>query len=666
MEHREEGNSVSDDRPAAAEDQQFEWHRIDPGAIEPGDVTTVIAGDRAIAITRTQEGFGALDNRCPHQGGPLGEGQIEDGYLICPWHGYEYDPHTGAPPEGYGDDATVYAIQERDDGVFVELPVFHYEPTLMDQMVDVMTDWGVDTVFGMVGHSNLGLAEAMRRAEGEGRLRYYGIRHEGAGAFAASAYSKLTHRPAACFSIAGPGATNLLTGLWDAKVDRVPILALTGQVQTQVLGPGAFQEIPLAGAFEAVSEWSQTVLKPSNASELMALAIKHAVVKRDVAHLIFPDEVQELPGLEDPPSRPREGRISTTEVGPSPDDLERAIELLRGSERPAIIIGNGGRPFRDEIVAFAEHLDAPLITTFKAKGTVPDDHPLACGVLGRSGTPVASAVMGRSDVLLVLGASFSNHTGISQNKPTIQVDLDRMTLGKFHPVEVGLWGDIGRTLAAMFVALPAVSRNERREDIAARWSRWRTEKLKRAGMVDGMGRMHPARVFEELSRLAPDDAVIPVDVGNNTYAFGHYFECKGRQDVLMSGYLGSIGFALPAALGAWAATQGSRKVLSIGGDGGLGQYLADFTTAVKYGMDITHVVLNNNELAKISREQISALRPVWQTKLVNPDFAEFARLCGGIGFRVEKADELAPALEAALSVQGGPALVEVQTAAKWV
>jgi thiamine pyrophosphate-dependent acetolactate synthase large subunit-like protein len=178
--------------------------------------------------------------------------------------------------------------------------------------------------------------------------------------------------------------------------------------------------------------------------------------------------------------------------------------------------------------------------------------------------------------------------------------------------------------------------------------------------------MHPSRLFAHLSRHIPENAVIPVDVGNNTYAFGHYYECHGQQDVLMSGYLGSIGYALPAALGAWAATKGGRPIVSISGDGGLGQYLADFTTAVKYGMPITHIVLNNDELAKISREQIGALRPPWQTSLVNPDFAEFARLCGGAGFSVTDPSDLDAVLEAALAVDDRPAMVEVQVAAKWV
>jgi thiamine pyrophosphate-dependent acetolactate synthase large subunit-like protein len=585
--------------------------------------------------------------------------------VICPWHGYEYDPRTGTSPDGYGDHATPYPIEEGADGVYVELPVLVESPRLMDQVVDVMLGWGIDTVFGMVGHSNLGLAEAFRRAEESGRLTYIGIRHEGAAAFAASAFGKLTGHPAACFSIAGPGATNLLTGLWDAKVDRAPILALTGQVQTQVIGPGAFQEIPLAQAFDAVAEWSQTVLSPENASELMALAVKHAVVNRDVAHLIFPDEVQEFPGLEVPPRRPIEGRIAEAGIGPPAADLSKAITLLEESSRPAVIVGNGARSHRDAIIRLAERIDAPLITTFKAKGAVPDDHPLACGVLGRSGTPTAAATMGHSDCLLVFGASFSNHTGISPRKPTIQVDFDRMALGKFHPVDVPLWGEIGRTVAALIGALSPVERPDVRAAVARRRGRWNAEKEKRAGLLDATGRLHPARVFAALSAVAPADAVIPVDVGNNTYAFGHYFECGAHQDVLMSGYLGSIGFALPAALGAWAATRGGRKIVSLSGDGGLGQYLAEFTTAVKYGMSITHVVLNNNELGKISREQVAARRPVWQTELVNPDFAAYAELCGGRGFSVRHPDELVDVFAEAIAVDDGPALVEVPVSARW-
>src|SRR4051812_16671241 len=354
------------------------WVEVDLPDIEIGRVTTVVAAGRALCVTRTADGWGVLDNRCPHQGGPLGDGQLENGYVICPWHAYEYDPQTGTPPQGFADGALAYPTRgTAAGGLEVALPVAVEQPSLMDQMVDVLTDWGLDAVFGMVGHSNLGLADALRRASEDSRLSYVGIRHEGAAAFAASGYAKLTGRPAACFSIAGPGATNLLTGLWDAKVDRAPVVALTGQVQTQVVGPGAFQEIPLGRAFEAVASFSQPVLSPGNATELAALAMKHAIVERDVAHLIFPDEVQELPGRDDPPAKPRTGRVAAGTIAPPAEQLGRAVDRLRGAQRPAIVCGNGARPFRDAVIALAEHLDAPIITTFKAKGLVGDDHPLA-------------------------------------------------------------------------------------------------------------------------------------------------------------------------------------------------------------------------------------------------------------------------------------------------
>ncbi len=646
---------------------QSEWVKVDPGGLEVDRVTTVIANGRAVCLTRTAAGYGALDNHCPHQGGPLGDGQIADGFVICPWHAYEYDPATGQPPPGFKDAATCYPVEERADGVYVELPVYEDRTSLMDQMVDVLCEWGLDTVFGMVGHSNLGLADALRKAEADGRLNYIGIRHEGAAAFAASGYAKISGRPAACLTIAGPGATNLLTGLWDAKVDRVPIVALTGQVKSQVLGPGTFQEVPLAAAFSAVAEWSQTVLVPDNATELAALAMKHAIVQRDVAHLIFPDDVQEFPGLEAPPAHPRLGRVAAAEVAPPQEELARAVEMLRSAERPVVILGHGARAFRDDVVALAEHIDAPVVTTFKAKGLIPDAHPLACGVLGRSGIPVASIHMGKADCLLVLGASFSEHTGIAGYVPTIQVDIDRMMLGKFHPVHVPLLGDIGRTVALLRDAVPAADRPAQRESVAKQWARWRAEKAERATMTDGRGRMHAAAVFAALGEVTPEDAAIAVDVGNNTYSFGRYFECKSGQSVVMSGYLGSIGFGFPAAMGVWAATRQDRphrKVVSISGDGGFGQYMAELTTAVAHKMPITHVLLNNSELGKITREQVGALRPVWQTALHNPDFSEYARICGARGFRVESAANLRDTLTAAMAVSDGPTLVEVITSAR--
>lgn len=644
-------------------DVQLEWHKVaESDELADNRVMSVTAGVTPVCLTRFKGQFGAIANRCPHQGGPLGEGQIENDFVICPWHGYEYHPITGYPPEGFSDAVEAYPVEERNDGVYVGVPVEERVRTLSDEMIETMVEWGVDTVFGMVGHSNLGVADAMRVQEEAGNLRFFGVRHEGAAAFAASGYAKLTGRPAACFAIAGPGATNLMTGLWDAKVDRVPILALTGQVDTQVLGPGAFQEIEVASAFEAVSAFSQTVLGAKNAGQLMALALKHAIIKRDVGHLIFPNEVQDLPAVEGERHFPKEGRVSATEITPPQADIEDGIRRMREAKLPLIIVGKGAKNHMDQIIAFAEALNMPVLTTFKAKGQIADDHPLSGGVLGRSGTPVASAMMGRSDCIVVLGASFSNHTGIAEYKQRIQVDSDRMALGKFDPVELAIWGDIGMTVAAWQDAMrndDVSSRDFVPAELEKRWDRWREEKANRAADDTEPNRLSSAFLFHHLSEAAPEDAVIAVDVGNNTYSFGRYFECK-RQSILMSGYLGSIGFAFPAAMGAWAAVGDKRKVLAVAGDGGFGQYLAEFTTAVKYGMNITLILLHNDQLGKISKEQRAGHWPVWQTSLTNPNFADFARNCGGAGIRVENRDDLPEALATGIA-SDLPCIVEVMS-----
>ena len=227
-----------------ATNKEVVWHKVldNKSELPEGRVKTVTAEHKGICLTHFEGKFSALDNKCPHQGGPLGEGSIENGMLRCPWHGWDFHPCTGLPPGGYDDGIETFPVKEEGNAIYVgiekEKP---HETTISDIMAETMVNWGVTKVFGMVGHSNLGLADALKRQEREGNLNFYGIRHEGAASFAASAYGKLTGKPAACFSIAGPGATNLYTGLWDAKVDRAPLLALTGQVATQVVGTGNFQ-----------------------------------------------------------------------------------------------------------------------------------------------------------------------------------------------------------------------------------------------------------------------------------------------------------------------------------------------------------------------------------------------------------------------------------------
>ncbi len=642
------------------------WHKVLDNKNELAEkrVMTVEAGHTQVCLTHFNDTFSALNNKCPHQGGPLGEGSIENGLLRCPWHGWDFNP-CGGDSEDFEDGLESYQLKIEGAAIYVgieEEPA--HEVTVTDVMAETMVNWGVNRVFGMVGHSNLGLADAFRRLEEKGKLKFIGIRHEGAAAFAASAYGKLTGKPAACFAIAGPGSTNMFTGLWDAKVDRAPILALTGQVATQVVGTGNFQEVDLVRAFQTVAEFNQRVEHQSKHAELMSLAIKHATLKRDVSHLTFPDQVQVLPAKDEKPQTP-EGRITPLDIAPPQESLEKALNMLKKARRPVIIVGHGARFNMDSIIELAEQLNCPVMTTFKAKGQISDSHRLGCGVLGRSGTPIASYFVNESDLLLVIGASFSNHTGITPKKPTIQIDFDPLALSKFHKIDCAVYGEISRStkLLKEQSSLFVENKINQEAEIVKRWEIWRAEKKNRLSEDRGKG-ISSMAVFDALTKLAPENAIMCVDVGNNAYSFGRYFESK-QHTFLMSGYLGSIGFAFPAAMGAWAAVEKERPIVAVAGDGGFCQYLAEMTTAVKYKMPIKTIIVNNNELGKISKEQRAGGWDKWATDLVNPDFAQYAKICGAFGIKVTQKGQLNHAMQELFKHQG-PGLLEITADVKLI
>lgn len=608
-----------------------------------------------ILLSKIDGKYGAVEGICSHQGGPLIDGKIEDGIVRCPWHGHPFNPHTG---KALGKDSNlkVFEVEAQKDGIYIKIsPAKKSEWTVSHVIAETLVNWGVKHVFGMVGHSNLGMAEAIRIQEEKGNIKYIGVRHEGAAAFACSGYSKISGKPAVCFTIAGPGATNLITGLWDAHVDRTPVLAITGQVNTQFFGPGSFQEIDLKEAFQAVAPFSKVVLPDSKHGELTSLAMKNALVNRNVSHLILPDDVQILDAGNAGPGMP-DGRLADLRITPSEDAINLAMYRIWKTKRPTIIVGYGARNDMKAIIAFAEQLKAPVLTTFKAKGQISDHHALAAGVLGKSGTPVSAYFMNASDLLIVFGASFSQHTGIDKNKPIIQVDTEPMALAKFHAVDHPIFGDVGITAKLFSEKLADFSQSEiTNEAILVRKKEWRADKKERAKEEHGHG-LNSLYIFDKLSDLIPENAIISLDVGNNTYSFGRFFESK-NQRVILSGYLGSIGFSFPAAMGAYYA-EPNLPIVSVSGDGGFGQYMTEFNTAVLNKMNITHILLNNNELGKISKEQRDVKMPEWQTKLNNPSFAEYANICGGFGIKVTKNDELEAAVKKALAYDG-PSIVEI-------
>ncbi len=536
--------------------------------------------------------------------------------------------------------------------------------TASDVVAETLSNWGVKWVFGMVGHSNLGMGDAVRKLVDSGKMGYIGIRHEGAAAFACSAYGKLCGKPAACLSIAGPGATNMFTGLYDAKLDSSPVIALMGQVPTRDLGLGIFQETNLESAFSDAVVSSQTMFAKSDFSALASSACRKAVLNGGVSQIIMPDDIQTMEVSGDAAAGSPSGELFSAGGGVSQENLLRAAELVNSSKKPMIIAGAGCFDCAGAVAELAGHLKCPVATTYRAKGVLPDSFEYSCGVIGRSGTAVSQKFASEADCIIGIGIGFSRHSEIPKGGAKIvQIDIDAQRIGRLRKVDVGIAGDAAEAVPALMGMLASREADSSGE-IAAEWSKWRAEKAARAEKGRD-GSLSPAEIFSALSQIAPHDAIICADVGNVAYSLGRYFE-SAKQRFLLSWYLGSIGCGLPSAMGAWCAARQEggkffgRKIVAVVGDGGLGQYLSEWTTVVKNEMDIKCVVLNNSELAKISREQENAKMGVWQTSLLNPDFAEYSRLCGGMGIRIEKRSELFEKLREAFSC-GGPCMVDILT-----
>ncbi|MDA2979648.1 MAG: thiamine pyrophosphate-binding protein [Actinomycetota bacterium] len=624
------------------------WFKVaDLDAVATGTVTVVQAGHHTIALSRTEEGFGAISNRCPHQGGPLGEGLIEGQLLICPWHGWEYDPVSGETPGPFDDRVPCFPVEERSDGIWVGVkePESHAE-TLMTQLVERLVSSGIDTVFGIVGHSNLGLADALRGAEQRGELRYYGVRHEGAAAFAASAYGKLTGKPAVALSIAGPGATNLYTGMWDAKLSNTPLLAITGQIPTKQLGTRAFQEVPLELALGPVAGWTKR-MSASDGPDVATHMARYAISQKDIAHLVVPDDVQLLGPVEaDPPSRMH----LPNRLQPAAEDIAQIAALLDQSSNPLFVVGRGAAAYAADVMALAEHVDAAVATTFPAKGCIDESRPLATGVLGRSGTPVSAAMQTRSDLIVVFGGGMAPHTGITPKRTVVRIDTDALASRRNGPnVEVFAMADAGLTAQALIGATASRQRPELRDWLESRTNWWEDRKRSRVG-IDRDGRLTGAAIFAALKRYIPSDAVTALDVGNSTYSFGRYFEANGQR-VAMSGWLGSIGYALPAAIGA-AAAYPDKTIVAIAGDGGFGQYAIELATVALHNLNVKVLVLSNDELGKITAEQQLAGTHVWATTLKNPSWAGMATSLDLFGQRVETPDDLEAGMKALFEHKG--------------
>lgn len=524
--------------------------------------------------------------------------------------------------------------------------------TVTRWVVQQLAAWGVKTVYGVAGDAILPLLAALNEHP---RIRFYSVIHEATAAFMASAYAKLTGELGVCVATSGPGVANLLNGLMDAKKDRAPVLAITGQVASYNLDTDYKQTADENLLLAPAVGYSALASTPKAANDLLSKALRTAIAQGCPVHLAFTKDIWSKPVAQ--PVRPPEPYL-TTKAHSSPEVIAGAFPLLNEAERPAILAGRGSIGLGPLLLDLATHWESGITLTMPAKGAVPGEHPLVLGGLGPGGSEAASKMLAETDLLLIAGATWWPELYLPEHLKIVQLDSVIENIGGKIPVTYGLAGDLHLLLPHLREGIMKKEKprwRQRLAELKAGWEREiRPEREKEGAPVP------PGRVIRALERSIKEDAIICLDVGDHTLWFNRLFSGT-RQRVLLSGNWRSMGFALPAALSAKIARP-EQQVVALVGDGGLAQSLPDFVTAVRYQLPLTIIVLKNEWLAmERDRTELLALDP-WVTRLVTPDFAAFAEACGGKGYTVHDSSQLEEIFGLALNSQE-PAIVQVQTAA---
>ena len=525
--------------------------------------------------------------------------------------------------------------------------------TTSDVLVDRLLDWGVSVVFGLPGDGINGIMEALR--ERRDRIRFVQVRHEEAAAFMACGYAKFTGRLGVCLATSGPGAIHLLNGLYDAKLDGAPVLAITGQTYHDLLGTHYQQEVDLLALFKDVAIYDQQILGAGHAEALVDAACRAALTARGVAHLTCPVDLQEQEIREDEKSKKKvPGHTSTVWtcplMVPCREDLERAAHVLNAGKKIAILAGQGALGARAELEQTAELLAAPIVKSLLGKAVVPDDSPFTTGGIGLLGTLPSEVAMEECDTLLIVGTSFPYLEFYPKpgEARAVQIDRDPSRIALRYPVEVGLAGDSKATLREL---IPLLERRRDRgflKEAQKRMKDWRELMHDRGTRKDTP--LKPQVVAHELSPLLNDDAIITTDSGTITTWVARHVEMRGRQQFSCSGTLATMAPGLPYAIAAQVAFP-ERQVVAFVGDGGFTMLMGELATAMKHELPITVIVIKNNTYGMIKWEQMVFLgNPEYGCELHPIDFVKFAEACGARGFRCEKRKDVKHTLEEALIV----------------
>ncbi|NRQ36745.1 pyruvate oxidase [Nonomuraea sp. NN258] len=531
--------------------------------------------------------------------------------------------------------------------------------TTSDLIVERLLAWGVDTCFGICGDAVNGFFEALRTHP---EMRFVHVRHEEYAALAAVGYAKFTGRPAACVATSGPGALHLLNGLYDAKIDGAPVIAITGMTYHDLVGTHFLQDIDNDKVLEPACTFSQRVMGPAHAVAVTDRAVQAAVFRDAPAHLTIPIDVQSWTTDQDTVSDKNvPGHTSVTEQRhvqiPVESELARAADLLNACERVVVLAGAGARFGAGELVEeVAGLLGAPIAKAGLGKDVVPDDGPYTVGGIGFIGNRAAHWAMENCDGFLIVGSStpFYDFWPRPGQARAVQIDVNGDRIGMRYPAEVGLCGDAAATLARLIPLLRVREDKSfawRAREIYDAWWRLQEDRAHDPGVP-----MKPQAVVCALSELLPDEAILTADAGTVTSWASRVVLRRGMR-FSFSGTLCSMGSAVPYAVGAQVAFPG-RHVVAFTGDGSMAMCMGELATIAQHELPITVVVLRNDTLGLEVWEQNAYLgNPQFGCRLSPIDFAQVAEGCGIRGFRVERAAEVRDVLAEALSYDG-PSLVE--------
>ncbi|HVA89184.1 MAG TPA: thiamine pyrophosphate-dependent enzyme [Chloroflexota bacterium] len=532
--------------------------------------------------------------------------------------------------------------------------------TTADLLIERLTAWGVDTIFGFPGDGINGIFEALRTHQET--MRFIQVRHEEAAAFAACGYAKFTGRLGVCLATSGPGGVHLLNGLYDAKCDGQPVLAITGHTFHDLIGTHYQQDVDLDKLFMDVAVYNERVMGPAHLVNVLDEAIKSAYRLHGVAHLTIPKDIQEWTMDDEGRSTANIAKHSTHMFAvsyPLPPEqyLRQAADLINAGKKVAILAGRGCLTARDEVTRLAEAVGGPIIKPLLGKAVVPDDSPYTTGGIGLLGTAPSQDAMEECDTFIMLGSSFPYMEFLPKpgQAKTVQVDRDSSRIGLRHPVDVGLVGDCKAVLAAL---LPLIHQKEERgflEKAQGRMKDWR-KLMEERGTRTSMP-MKPQVAARALNKCLDDDAIVISDCGTVTTWAARHVEMRGAMEFSVSGLLATMACGLPYAVGAAVGHPG-RQVVAMCGDGGFTMLMGEIATMVKYKLPIKVMVIKNNVLGEIKWEQMAQEgNPQFGVELQPIDFAGFARACGAGGYCLDDPAKAESLLREAFS-QPGPVVIE--------